>query len=332
MTLCVDTKQLQVIKPILLKSCSGLKVTVLPLGGIISSIRYKELEVTLGYDNFSSYLTDEFYLGATVGRYANRIAGGKFQWLDTVYQVSKNQGDNCLHGGNKGFNRQVWQIKSQTNSSVTLYLSSPDGDQGFPGEVQIYQTISVIDNQVNISFEATSNKDTVINLTNHCYFNLNTDHNPIDNHLLQIFADHFIPTNDEGIPSGVIESVENSCFDFKKPQSIKNILKDSHPQIKLANGLDHCFVNKLSSNTVEDKAKLKAKLFSPQSGVTLDLYSSQLGVQVYTGNFLTAPFNKNQGVCLEAQNWPDAPNHQNFPSATLIAGEKYKQEIIYAFS
>lgn len=319
------------IVPITLSDGHCLKAKVLPLGGIISSIRFKEQEVTLGYQTFSSYLTDKFYLGATVGRYANRISGGQFNLSGAVYKLTKNQVEHCLHGGNTGFSHKIWQIKHQTNNSVTLYLYSEDMEEGFPGELHLYQKILLKDNKVHISYQATTSKQTVINITNHCYFNLNTDKSQIANHELYLASDHYLPINQEGIPKGLIEPVNETCFDFRQAKPLAKLLIDTHSQVVSAKGLDHCFVIPNNLDTKIEKMPLVASLFSPQSGITLDLYTTQPGIHVYTGNYLADPFYENAGVCLEAQSWPDAPNHNNFPSTVLNPDESYKQEIIYAF-
>lgn len=337
----LTTQDQQALNPYLLSDDKGLAIKVLAFGGIISSIRFKGQELSLGYDDLSLYLDDPFYLGASVGRYANRISEGIFYLNNQKYTVSKMPGEHCLHGGEQGFNKHIWQVIYHHKDEIKLYLHSPDGSQGFPGNLEVWQTITVSNNQIKIIFQASTDKNTVVNLTNHCYFNLNTDDSLIDNHHLQLFSNHYIPTNKEGIPTGKIEPTLGSCFDFNQSNQLKNILSQSHEQIQSANGLDHCFVtnnddkpsaNKHQSDEYKNDNQLVAKLTSPKSNITLSLFTSLPGVQVYTGNYLTTPFKKNQGVCLEAQFWPDAPNRKDFPSTMLVAGEKFHQEIIYAFN
>tara|TARA_B110001450_G_scaffold253311_2_gene276527 strand:+ start:114 stop:1091 length:978 start_codon:yes stop_codon:yes gene_type:complete len=319
------------LEPYILSNGQGLEVKVQALGAVISSICFKGQELTLGYDDLSSYLDDPFYLGATVGRYANRIANGEFFLNGQKYSLSKNQGQHCLHGGEKGFNRSVWQVLEHDQKAIKLYLQSPDGCQGFPGNIDFWTTISVCNDQVKISYEASTDKDTILNVTNHCYFNLNPDGSSVKNHDLMLYANHYLPVDKDGVPTGEVNSVNDSCFDFRTTKKISSALNDNSEQITIANGLDHCFAIK---NYQPDKkeTQLVAQLSSPKSKVKLSLYTSLPGVQVYTGNYLSDPFNINQGVCLEAQHWPDAPNRNHFPSATLQMGEVYKQDIIYAFS
>ena len=328
----------QALKPYQLSDGKGLTIKVLAFGGIISSITLKEQELSLGYDDLSLYLDDPFYLGASVGRYANRINQGVFSLNNHEYTVTKTPGEHCLHGGEQGFNKCIWQVIYHHKDEIKLYLHTPDGDGGFPGNVDVWQTITVADNQIKISFEASSDKDTVLNLTNHCYFNLNNDESLIDNHYLQLFSQHYLPTDKEGIPTGDIKPTFGSCLNFNEPTQLKAVLSDQHEQILLANGIDHCFTldNDESTHNLNGKVginnRLAAKLTSPQSNITLSLFTSLPGVQVYTGNYLATPFKKNQGVCLEAQFWPDAPNNDSFPSTVLLANEKFNQEIIYAFN
>lgn len=321
----------QVLKSYILSNGQGLEVKVQALGAAITSICFKGQELTLGHDNFLCYLDDPFYLGATVGRYANRIANGEFPLNGQKYSLSKNQGKHCLHGGEKGFNRSVWQVLAYDQNAIKLYLRSPDDCQGFPGNVDFWQTISVFNDQLKISYEASTDKDTILNVTNHCYFNLNPDGSSVKNHNLTLYADQYLPIDKDGIPTGEVNTVEDSCFDFRATKKISSALNDNHEQITLANGIDHCFA---ITNYQPDKkqAELVAQLSSPKSKIKLMLYTSLPGVQVYTGNYLSAPFNANQGLCLEAQHWPDAPNRNHFPSAMLQKGEIYKEEIIYAFS
>lgn len=337
----LTSQEQQALNPYLLSDDKGLAIKVLAFGGIISSIRIKGQELSLGYDDLSLYLDDPFYLGASVGRYANRISEGIFYLNNQKYTVSKTPGEHCLHGGEQGFNKHIWQVLYHHKDEIKLYLHSPDGSQGFPGNLDIWQTISVSDNQIKIVFQASTDKDTVVNLTNHCYFNLNNDDSLIDNHHLQLFSNHYLPTDKEGIPTGVIEPALETRFDFKESTQLKQVLSSHHEQIQLANGIDHCFVvnndekhdcKKHQSADYKSDNQLVAKLTSPKSNITLSLFTSLPGVQVYTGNYLTTPFKKNQGVCLEAQFWPDAPNNNAFPSTVLVANEKFHHEIVYAFN
>lgn len=309
----------------------GLTVKVLALGGTITSINFKGKELTLGYDDLVRYQDDSFYLGATIGRYANRIANGTFVLGGQQYTLSKNNNENCLHGGASGFNDDVWQVIHHKSDEIKLYLLSPDKSQGFPGNLEVWQTIHLKNNQVSITYEASSDKDTVVSLTNHCYFNLNSNDSAIADHHLQLFSTAYLPVNEQGIPIGTVQKTASTCFDFEQSRKIQYALADSDPQVKSAKGIDHCFVIPRIDQD-ENKLQLAAKLYSTQSQINLSLYTTLPGLQVYTGNYLSAPFQVNQGVCLEAQHWPDAPNRPEFPSPILFKGEKYQHKIIYAFS
>lgn len=308
---------------------TGLEVELLPFGATIRSIRLFGQELTLNYPQVVDYQTDEFYLGATAGRVANRIAKGRFELNGVAYQLDCNNGPNHLHGGVTGFNRQLWQVLKQQPDSVQLYLHSADGDQGYPGALQVWQQFRIVDQQLELSFLALSNKDTVLNLTNHCYFNLNNDGTSIENHQLQLTATHYLPTDEHAIPTGERRAVAGTAFDFSQAKLVGPALKLQDPQLALANGFDHCFI--WQGAEVADLKRM-ALLSSEQSGRQLEVFSTQPGLQLYTGNFLAAPFVSRQGICLEAQGWPDAINQLGFPTTQLKAGELYQQQIVYKFS
>lgn len=307
----------------------GLDVEVLPLGATISAIRYQGQLLTLGYPQVADYEHDSFYLGSTVGRYANRIAHGNFQLNGQQLQLSCNNGPHSLHGGAHGFNRVAWQLLEQTPQQVTLYHCSADGDQGFPGQLQVWLTVQLQHNALHLKFKAQSDRDTLINLTNHCYFNLNSDDSDISNHQVQINATHYLPTDETGIPLGNVQTVADTVFDLRQPQTLAPRLQQHDQQLLQARGFDHCFI---TPQIHDDAPQWQATVYSPQSGHTLEVLSTQPGIQLYTGNYLAAPFSPRQGLCLEAQNWPDAPNQPHFPSAILAAGQLYQHEIVYRFS
>ena len=315
--------------PIALTKGTGLDVELLPFGATIRSIRLYGQEMTLNYPQVADYQTDAFYLGATAGRVANRIANGRFELNGQSYQLDCNNGPNHLHGGITGFNRRDWQVLKRQTDSVQLYLRSADGDQGYPGTVQVWQQFRIIDQQLELSFLALSNKDTVLNLTNHCYFNLNTDGSSIENHQLQLTATHYLPTDPHAIPTGECRAVAGTAFDFTQAKLVGPALLQQDQQLTLANGFDHCFIWQ-GAQAAELKAM--ALLSSEQSGRQLEVFSTQPGLQLYTGNFLAEPFAPRQGICLEAQGWPDAINQLGFPSTLLKAGELYQQQIVYKFS
>jgi aldose 1-epimerase len=315
--------------PIALNKGTGLEVELLPFGATIRSIRLFGQELTLNYPQAADYQTDEFYLGATAGRVANRIAKGRFELNGVAYQLDCNNGPNHLHGGVAGFNRQSWQVLKQQSDTVQLYLRSADGDQGYPGAVQVWQQFRIVDKQLELSFLALSTKDTLLNLTNHCYFNLNNDSSSIENHQLQLTAPHYLPTDEHAIPTGERRAVAGTAFDFSKAKLVGPALRQQDQQLALANGFDHCFIWQEADAA---ELKLMAVLSSSQSGRQLEVLSTQPGLQLYTGNFLASPFVPRQGICLEAQGWPDAINQLGFPGTLLKAGELYQQQIVYKFS
>ena len=322
-TSIASNQPLQVIQ---LSDGKNLAAEILPFGAIIKSIKFKKQEMTLSVDDPKYYLENPFYLGATVGRYANRIAKGRFSLSGTQYQLEANNGPNSLHGGVKGFNKVLWQVTKQTESEVELYYCSPDGEQGFPGELQVWQTISAKNGELTLHFKALTNKETLVNFTNHCYFNLDGSES-INEHLVQINTDRYLPIDTTSIPLNEAALVCGTCFDFTKPAQVGEALSAVHPQLEAGNGFDHCYI-------FNDDSSLKtmATLTSPHTNVSLTLKSTQPGMQLYTANFVGSPFKARQALCFEAQNWPDAPNRENFPKANLLPAEKYEQIIIYAFS
>lgn len=322
-TSIASNQPLQVIQ---LSDGENLTAEILPFGAIIKSIKFKKQEMTLSVDDPQYYLENPFYLGATVGRYANRIAKGRFSLSGTQYQLEANNGPNSLHGGVKGFNKVLWQVTKQTESEVELYYCSPDGEQGFPGELQVWQTISAKNGELTLHFKAITNKETLVNFTNHCYFNLDGSES-INEHFVQINTDRYLPIDTTSIPLNEAALVCGTCFDFTKPAQVGEALSAVHPQLEAGNGFDHCYI-------FNDDSSLKtmATLTSPHTNVSLTLKSTQPGMQLYTANFVGSPFKARQALCFEAQNWPDAPNRENFPKANLLPAEKYEQVIIYAFS
>ncbi|WP_220497257.1 aldose epimerase family protein [Pseudoalteromonas sp. SR41-1] len=322
-TSITSNQPLQVIQ---LSDGENLAAEILPFGAIIKSIKFKKQEMTLSVNDPQYYLENPFYLGATVGRYANRIAKGRFNLSGTQYQLEANNGPNSLHGGVKGFNKVLWQVTKQTESEVELYYCSPDGEQGFPGELQVWQTISAKNGELTLHFKALTNKETLVNFTNHCYFNLDGS-SSINEHLVQINTDRYLPIDTTSIPLNEAALVCGTCFDFTKPAQVGEALSAVHPQLEAGNGFDHCYI-------FNDDSSLKtmATLTSPHTNVSLTLKSTQPGMQLYTANFVGSPFKARQALCFEAQNWPDAPNRENFPKANLLPAEKYEQVIIYAFS
>ena len=330
----------QVVEQYSLQNEQGVKVELLSLGGIIRRWLLptndgKELDIVLGYDRLEDYLADDSYLGATVGRYANRIAKGRFTLGKQAYQVDINQGGNCLHGGSEGFNRRVWQgeiIADGPEPSVQLSLISPDGDQGFPGqlELKVRYTLSA-QNVLRVEYFALSDQDTLYNPTQHSYFNLaGHSSGSVREQTIQVLASYYTPTDEHAIPIGEISKVDNTPFDLREPVPIKTALAASHPQIKIGNGLDHnwCLDGYVEHLTAP---ALAAVAIDPKSGRSLKVSTTMPGMQVYTGNFLSdnilgknkTPYQANQAVCFESQFYPDAPNQLHFPSPVLKAGEEF---------
>lgn len=290
------------------------------------------LETVLGYDNPASYLQDENYLGSTVGRYANRIADARLNLEARVIalQATPGAGGHCLHGGEHGFSGRFWNAEpSKNGQSISFHLQSEHGDQGFPGHVKATVTYSVLDEyKLMFDYRVTTDRTTVINLANHAYFNLNPDQAPIDNHRLQINADRFTPVNERLIPTGELSEVKGSCFDYGEPKVVGKCVDYEDPQINICGGYDHNFV----LNRNQGESALAATLWSPQSEVALKLFTTQTGLQLYTGQHLTRPFRAHAGLCLEAQRPPNAPNILGFPSAVLHPGMLYQHFTMYEFS
>lgn len=327
---------------ILLQNDAGLAVEVLPFGAYIKAIRFYGQNLTLSYPTAAEYLKDSCYLGATVGRYANRIRHGRFLLGQQWVQLDLNANGHCLHGGfgDKGaLQQQQWQVLQQAPDLVQLYHFSPDGSCGFPGNLQIWYCIQLVGHQLQCSYRALSDKDTVLSLTNHCYFNLNNDGSSIHNHLLQSSASHYLPVDGQTLPTGDISTVAGTVFDFQQATALAPLLQKNDAALTDTAGFDHCLVwpdevpapaTDLATTTATPP--WRATLFSPQSGIQLQVFSNKTGLQLYSGQFLPAPFTALQGLCLEAQHWPDAPNHSHFPSALLKAGQLYQHQLCYQFS
>lgn len=326
-------------------SCNnGLTVTVLPYGGRIQSIKLHGQELTLSQADPAFYLSDSAALGASVGRYANRIANACYTDSKGLqHQLCASQPPHCLHGGLAGFAQRPWTVLEHSADSLLLELISPNGDQGFPGTLTVRQLLRVVDTvdtegqpagELQLSFTASTDLDTVVNLTNHCYFNLAPQQTveALAAHQLELMAAQYLAVGTSGIPlPDALRAVADTEFDFRQAKAVGSLCRQS---ADLPHGLDHCFVSSFVTAPSPDPLPLQARL-SHGSGAeqrTLELRSSQPGVQVYVGTYLGAPFAPFQGICLEAQNFPDAPNRPDFPSAVLRPGELYQQQIFYRFS
>lgn len=314
----------EVLVPLVLENAAGLRVEILPYGASIISIQLHGKELTLRHPKLLDYLENPGYLGATIGRYANRLAGGRLPFADEVLQLQTG-GQHCLHGG-QGFSHKVWQVQQQQSAQVLLFLHSADGESGFPGDLSVWQEISLQETTLQINFRASTTSATVVSLTNHCYFNLDgsTD---IANHQLQIHANEFLPVDATLIPTGERRQVATTVFDFRQPRRIADQLQMTDPQLALAGGFDHCYLFAQSGAGLREMAVLS----SPLSNIRLTVSSTLPGLQFYAGHGLTPPLQPAQGLCLEAQFWPDSPNQPDFPSTVLHAGQVWQHQIQYRF-
>ena len=326
-------------------NAKGMEVCVTNFGGRIVSIMVpdkdgKMQDVVLGFDKVSDYFPEnnQTDFGAAIGRYANRINQGKFTLDGVEYQLPQNNFGHCLHGGPTGWQYQVYECVEADAQHVKLLRVSPDGDNNFPGEVKAYVTYTLTDdNKLDIAYEATTTAPTVINMTNHSYFNLSGDpERSIINDILCINSDSYTPVDSTYMTTGEILPVKNTPFDFTTPTVIFSFIDSDHEQIKNGNGYDHNWVLK----TKGDITKLAALLYSPASGITMMVYTDEPGIQVYTGNFLDGTvtgkkgitYQKRAAICLETQHYPDTPNKPEWPSAVLRPGETYHSHCIFAFS
>ena len=288
----------------------------------------KMIDVCLGYESLEEYISNDGYIGATVGRNANRISGSKFSINGTEYKLNANEGGNQLHGGIEGFSHKCWNF-SCTENSVTFSIESPDGDEGYPGNLKAAATFSLVNSTLRIDYSASCDKDTIVNLTNHAYFNLSgQDSGSINNQFLTLGADSYTPCRDGNIPTGEIAPVVGTPLDFTKEKSLDFALKSLDGTS--AEGIDHNFV--LTSSPA-------AILYSEETGIELQCKTSLEGIQVYTSGFLTerkgkegAIYRKHQGICLETQHYPDAVNNPHFPSPIILAGEEYREWTEYSFN
>lgn len=330
----------QVVEQLSLINANGMQVDILSLGGIlrrwlVPTHTKKPVDIVLGFDTVEAYLADQAYLGAIVGRYANRIKHGKFAIGATHYEVDVNQGGNCLHGGTDGFNRRIWQsrIVSETlNPSISLQLVSDDGDQGFPGQLKAEVVYTLTEeNSLRIEYRATCEQTTLYNPTQHSYFNLaGHQSGDINSHLVQLFASHFTPTDANAIPTGKLLAVDNTPFDLRKLTPVTQGLTSAHEQIKLGNGYDHNWC--LDGYKAGSKQGFLAAIAKDSnSGLTMQVFTTMPGMQLYTANYLGAePLGKNGvhytgngAVCFESQFYPDSPNQPHFPSAVLEKGQEF---------
>jgi len=329
-----------------LKNKNGMQVSITNFGATVVSIMVpdkagKTADVALGYDDLAGYELNKNYLGVLVGRYGNRIAYGKFSIDGAEYTLAKNNGDNSLHGGTKGFNKAIWEgkdVSKRGEAAVEMKYVSKDDEEGYPGNLSVTVVYTLTNkNELKIDYSATTDKKTVVNLTNHTYFNLvGQGSGDILKHELMINADTFTPVDSGLIPTGELKKVEGTPFDFRKATAIGARIDANDEQIKLGGGYDHNFVLNRKAAT---GLSLAARVSDPTSGRAMEVWTTEPGVQFYTGNFLDGSFKGKGGIayqkrtafCLETQHFPDSPNHPSFPTTLLKPGEKYHTTTVYKF-
>ena len=322
------------------------EVELITYGGIITSIKVPDLngnliDVALGFNDFDSYLEGHPYFGAIVGRYANRIDNGSFSIDDNDYSIPINNNGTSLHGGIKGFDKVNWNVVSYdsiNHNSIKLNYLSKHMEEGYPGNLNTYVKYTLTDdNELVVEYQAETDKPTVLNLTQHTYFNLSGESSgDILDHNLLINADSFLPVNEKIIPTGEIKSVENTPFDFRKIKKIGKDINIEDRQLKLGNGYDHCWV----LNDYNKKSRKIGEVNSNKTKINMEIFSDLPGVQLYTGNFLDGSLNSKKdlkyinrsGFCLETQFYPNSPNNQNFPSTKLEPGKKFYSKTSFKFS
>jgi aldose 1-epimerase len=316
-----------------LGSEDGLQAEILTLGGTLKKltlpVRGKRLDLVLGFDDLGGYLKDTSYLGQLVGRYGNRIAGAAFTLDGQRHQLTANNGPNLLHGGEVGFGKYVWKVLG-SGGGRTSYLKlghhSPAGTNGFPGNLDVTALITVFENTLALQYEAITDAPTPVSFTWHPYFTLAGDPGtPIDDWKMTLAASHYLPVNESRVPTGEIAPVAGTPFDFRKPKALRVPPPSSHPQIALTRGFDHCWA-------LDPGARVAAEVFAPQSGVRMRVKTNLPGVQVYGAYHLRQVYPGWHAVCVEPENFPDAPNHENFPSSILRPGEVHKSFMSFEFS
>lgn len=315
-------------------------------GGIVVSLRVpdrdgKPADVVLGFDNLDGYVANfngpsDAFFGALIGRYANRIAHGRFSLDGKTYSLPLNNGENSLHGGPHGFNNVVWKAKPVANGVELTYLSK-DGEAGYPGNLSATVRYTLVKGDLRIEYSATTDKDTAVNLTNHSYFNL-AGQGDILNHQLTLHASRFTPVDAGLIPTGELKSVDSTPFDFRKPTAVGARINADDEQLHLGRGYDHNWV--LDTGSAGGKLAEAAEVYEPSSGRVLKVLTDQPGIQFYSGNFLDGsikgkggkPDELHAALCLETQHFPDSPNHPDFPTTELKPGERYHTVTVYSFS
>jgi aldose 1-epimerase len=326
----------------LLKNKTGMQAAVTNYGAYLVSVLVpdktgKLTSVALGFDSLEGLMTQSCYYGATIGRFGNRIANGEFSLEGKQYILPVNNGPNTLHGGVNNFSYAVWDAKQIDEQKIELTYLSKDMEEGFPGNLQVKVTYSITDyNAIVIDYEATTDKTTIVNLTNHAYFNLNGEGNgDILDHTVQINAENYIPANKDMIPTGEIATVKGTPFDFTQPRVVGDAIDADHEQTKFGEGYDHTLV--FNQHDINNPV---ANVTGDKTGIQLEVYTDQPGMQFYTGNFMPGTNTtrggkkdiKRTAFAMETQHYPDSPNQLKFPSTVLKPGEVYKTQTVYKFS
>jgi aldose 1-epimerase len=338
----------QTVEEYTLTNINQMEVKIITYGGILTSIRVPDrngnmVNIALGFNNLTQYETQNPFFGAITGRYANRIAGGKFTLNDKTYNLEINDGSNSLHGGAKGFDKQVWSAKEiiqDGQSGLELSYLSADGEENYPGNLDVTITYLLTDNnEIRIDYTATTDAPTVVNLTNHSYFNLKGEgEGTIYDHIIMLNADGYTPTDVNLIPIGNIQPVDATPFDLRIPKVIGVGERSSHEQILTAKGYDHNFV--LNRDSIADgELGLAARVYEPTFGRIMEVYTTEPGIQFYAGNFIDSTlvgtsgrlYRQSDGLALETQHFPDSPNQPQFPSTVLNPDETYRSTTVYKF-
>jgi aldose 1-epimerase len=340
------TPEGQVVDLYTLTNTKGMEIKITNYGGIVVALRVPDRrgefdDVVLGFDRLEEYLKGHPYFGAIIGRYANRIAGGRFTLNGISYQLTLNEGSNHLHGGRRGFDKVVWTarpVRSAQGVGVKLTYLSRDGEEGYPGNLSVTVTYLLTEeNELRIDYTATTDRDTIVNLTHHSYFNL-AGHGRRDilDHLLQINAEYFTPIDAHLIPTGEIRLVRGTPFDFTRPTAIGARIEQDDEQLRFGRGYDHNWVLSGPPGTL----RLAARVIEPSSGRILEVWTTEPGLQFYSGNFLDGTitgkdgrvYRHRYGFCLEPQHFPDSPNKPHFPSVVLRRGARYHTTTVYRFT
>lgn len=331
-----------------LTNAHGLEARIITYGGIITSVKTPDRDghvanITLGCPNLVDYQTKSPYFGALIGRYGNRLAGGRFVLDEKAYSVPVNSGSNSLHGGIVGFDKKVWRAKVVEGADgvgLELTLTSPDGEEGYPGTLSVTVVYTLTDaDELRLDYMATTDKPTIVNLTNHAYWNLlGEGRGTIYGHILTLNADRYTPDDEALIPTGELAPVAGTPFDFRAPKAIDAAVRSNHPQVIIGRGVDHNFV--LNRSAAEDRSLVRAAhVYEPSCGRVMEIWTTEPGVQVYTGNFLDGSvygpsghaYRQGDAIALETQHFPDSVNHPNFPSTALRPGQTYRSTTVFKF-